>query len=218
MLSHISINNKIINEVQSNNKKREGLEKMSKILVFIYDDMADFEITFACQLLGGDMGKEIITIAYEDKTISGRSGMYYRPKKMIKDVLNEDVEGLIIPGGWNGEIRPELMLLIQNLHAKGKMLGAICAGPRFLAEAGVLGNVKYTTTITEWTKEDKERFGERDPFTRENYLSERVVRDGNIITAVGMAFTDFAVEIVDYFNGFDDQDDKTGFIKAVKGL
>jgi putative intracellular protease/amidase len=111
---------------------------VGKILVFIYDEMADFEITFVTHMLGADMGKEIITIGYEDKFIKSKSGIVYKPAKLIKDVLKEDVEGLIIPGGWNGEIKPELLELIQGLNAKGKLLGAICAGPRFLAKAEYL--------------------------------------------------------------------------------
>jgi putative intracellular protease/amidase len=102
---------------------------MGKILVFIYDEMADFEITFVTHLLGADSGKEIITIGYEDKLIKSKSGIVYKPIKLIKDVLTEEVEGLIIPGGWNGKIRPELIELIQNLNVKGNLLAAICAGP-----------------------------------------------------------------------------------------
>jgi len=39
---------------------------MGKILVFIFDEMTDYEITLIIHLLGADVGKEIITIAYED--------------------------------------------------------------------------------------------------------------------------------------------------------
>lgn len=191
---------------------------MGKILVFIYDEMADFEITFVTHLLGADVGKEIVTIAYEDKLIKSKSGIIYKPARLIKDILAEEVEGLIIPGGWNGEIRPELIELIQSINEKGKLLGAICAGPRFLAKAGVLGNVKYTTSITEWTEKHVEQFKESDPFPRENFVFERVIRDGNIITAQGMAFIDFATEICDWFGLFDDEEDKNGFSKIVKGV
>jgi putative intracellular protease/amidase len=191
---------------------------MSKILVFIYDDMADFEITFAAQMLGGDMGKELVTIAFEDKLIRGKSGIIYKPLKLVKDVLQDEAEGILIPGGWNGEIRPELIELIQNLDAKGSLLGAICAGPRFLAKAGVLENTKYTTSMVSWTEQHEERFKESDPFPRKNFISDRVVRDGNIITAQGNAFVDFAIEVADWFNAFEDEDDKRGFTKAIKGI
>lgn len=76
---------------------------MNKILLFIYDDMADFEITFVAHLLGSDADKEIVPISYEDKVITSKSGISYLPSKQVKDVIEEDVDGLIIPGGWNGD-------------------------------------------------------------------------------------------------------------------
>jgi putative intracellular protease/amidase len=191
---------------------------MEKVLVFIYDGMADFEITFVTHLLGADCGKEIVTIAYEDKLIKSKSGIIYKPARLIKDVLAEEVDGLIIPGGWNGEIRPELIELIQSINAKGKLLAAICAGPRFLAKAGVLENVKYTTSISQWTKEHAEQFKESDPFPRESFVSERVVTDGNIVTAQGLAFVDFAIAVCDWFSLFDDEEDKNNFWKQIKGI
>lgn len=191
---------------------------MKKIFVFIYDDMADFEITFITHLLGADLGMEIVTISYEDKLIKSKSGVIYKPSKLIKNVLEEDADGLIIPGGWNGEIRPELIELIQNINSKGNLLGAICAGPRFLAKAGVLDNVSYTTSIVDWTETHKKDFMEEDPFPRQNFILDRVIRDGNIITAQGTAFIDFAIEIVDWFGGFDDEEDKNAFTKVIKGI
>lgn len=192
---------------------------MNKILVFIFDGMTDYEITFVMHLLGVDAGKEIITIAYEDKTIKSRSGFLYKPAKLITDVLVEDADGLIIPGGWYADTRPELITLINNLNSKGKLISAICgAGTVFLAKSGVLNNVKYTTPAIEWTKEYIEAFGEKDPFPRENFLQERVVRDRNIITAQGIAFIDFAIEICDWFNLFENKEDRDNFTKNIKGL
>jgi putative intracellular protease/amidase len=190
---------------------------MGKIFIFIYNDMADFEITFVTHLLGADAGKEIITIAYENNIVKSKSGVEYKPKITVKEALNEEVEGLIIPGGWNGEVREELVELIQFLNKKNKLISAICAGPRFLAKAGILDEVKYTTSIIQWTEEHKKNFNEEDPFPRENFVAKRVVRDKNIITAEGIAFIDFAIEICDYFNLFDDEEDKNNFEKSIKG-
>lgn len=192
---------------------------MGKILVFTFDEMTDYEITFISHLLGADAGKEIITIAYEDKMIKGSSGFLYKPSRLVNDVLDEDVEGLIITGGWYGQTKPELMKLINNLNSKGKLISAICgAGTVFLAKAGVLNNVKYTTPIVEWTQKHIEIYGNEDPFPRKNFVLERVVRDRNIITAQGIAFIDFAIEICDWFNLFENQDDKKNFSKNIKGL
>ncbi|GFP76281.1 DJ-1/PfpI family protein [Clostridium fungisolvens] len=192
---------------------------MKKILVFIFDRMTDYEITFITHILGAGEGKEIITIAYEDKIIKSRSGFLYKPTALVKDVLNEDVEGLIICGGWYGDTRHELIQLINNLNSKGKLIAGICgAGTIFLAKAGILDNVKYTTPAVEWTEKHIEVFGEKDPFPRENFVEERVVRDGNIITAQGIAFIDFAIEICDWFNIFENQEERDSFTKDIKGL
>jgi len=108
----------------------------------------------------------------------------YKPTRLVCDVLSEDVEGLIICGGWYGDTRHELIQLINNLNLKRKLLGAICgAGTVFLAKAGVLKDVKYTTPIIEWTQKHIEVFGEKDPSPRANFILKRVIRDGNIITA-----------------------------------
>lgn len=192
---------------------------MNKILVFIFDGMTDYEITFITHLLSADAGKKIITISYDDKIIEGRSGFLYKPSKLITDVIYEDVEGLIIPGGWYGNTKPDLIELINNLNSKGKLISAICgAGTVFLAKAGILKDVKYTSPIEEWTQKHIEVFGEKNPFPRENYVYERVVRDGNIITAQGIAFIDFAIEICDWFNLFENQEERNNFAKNIKGL
>lgn len=197
--------------------KKEEYE-MDKILVFIFDNMTDYEIAFILHLLAADAGKEIVTIAYDDKIIRSRSGILYKPSKLVSEVLNEEAEGLIICGGWYGEARPELMQLINKLNLKKKLLGAICgAGTFFLAKAGVLKEVKYTTPINKWTSKHIEVFGEEDPFPRENFVSGRVVRDKNIITAQGIAFIDFAIEICDWLSLFENQEDKDSFVKSIKG-
>lgn len=192
---------------------------MGKILIFIFDGMTDYEITLITHLLGVDAGKEIIPIAYEDKIIRSHSGLLYKPQKLVSDVLYEDVDGLIIPGGWYGDTRYELLQLINNLNLKKKLLGAICgSGTVFLAKSNILKNVKYTTPIIEWTQRHIEVFGERDPFPRGNFVADRVVRCENVITAQGIAFIDFAIEICDWFNLFENQDDKENFIKNIKGV
>ncbi len=66
---------------------------MEKILVFIFDGMTDYEITLIAHLLGADAGKEIITVAYEDKIVRSRSGFLYKPAKLVSEILAEAAEG-----------------------------------------------------------------------------------------------------------------------------
>lgn len=191
---------------------------MGKVLLFIFNGMTDYEITFITHLLKADAGKEVIAISYEDSLVTGSSGLIYKPSKLVGDVLNEDVEGLIIGGGWFGEVRNELIDLIHKLDSQNKLLAGICgAGTFFLAASGVLDNVKYTTPITCWSEKHINVFGNADPFPRGNYMQKRVVVDKNIITAQGTAFIDFAIEICNWFNLFESQEDKDGFTNLYKG-
>lgn len=192
--------------------------KMGKIALFIFDNMTDYEITFITHLLKVDAGKEVITISYEDKIIKSASGLLYKSNKLVKDVIDDDIDGLIISGGWFGEIRSELVKLIQKLNSQNKLLAGICgAGTFFLAVSGILNNVSYTTPITSWTEKHSNVFGNIDPFPRENYVLERVVVDKNIITAQGTAFIDFAVEICNWFDLFESQEEKNTFTNLFKG-
>jgi len=59
---------------------------------------------------------------------------------------------------------------------------------------------KYTTSQEPKDYKDK---NELDPFPRETYVDTRIVQDGNIITAKGFAFIDFALKIWDWYNAYE---------------
>lgn len=192
---------------------------MAKVLVFIYNDMADFEITYAVHLLRHELGKEIVVTANNLDTIKSKGGLIYEPQITIGEANAEDYEGFIIPGGWNPVVKPEMLDLINSFFNKGKLLAAICAGPRYFAKAGILDRVKYTTSIVEWNQARKDAFKEdKDPFPRQNFIDTRVVRDGNVITSKGVSFVDFAIEVADYFGMFKTENDRILFTKDVKGF
>jgi putative intracellular protease/amidase len=169
-----------------------------------------------CRIIFAGMysNNELIPIAYEKKVIKARSGICYVPKAAVIEAIKFDnILGLIIPGGWNDEQRPELTELINKLNKENKLIAAICAGPQFLARAGILKGRKYTTTLVADAFEGKD-----DPFPRDSYIKQNVVRDKNIITAVGDSFVDFAIEIGDYFNIFEDKKEKIECANTFKGI
>lgn len=190
---------------------------MDEILVLLFDKMTDYEVTLTMHLLSTSLDRKIVTIAYEDKDILSRSGAIYRPHRLVSEPLNTHAAGLIICGGWCGDYREDLHALIQALSNQGALLAGICgAGTFMLAKSGVLDDVKFTTPITEWEDTQRKVFGELDPFPRQNYINQRLVREKNVITAIGPAFIDFAVEICDYLCPFDSEDDKVGFVCSLK--
>ncbi len=191
---------------------------MGKVLVFIYDKMVEFEMTFALNYLVGLGQKELVTIAYGNEPVTSMCGIEYKPKTTVREALNlPDVEGLIITGGRTCDFRPELQELICKLDGEKKLLAAICAGPQYLAKSGVLTGRKYTTSLHEWLPQVEEVFGAVDPFPRESYLDQRFVRDGHIITAKGHAFLDFGFEIMNWFELFSSEEERAEYAQIFSG-
>jgi putative intracellular protease/amidase len=174
---------------------------VKKILCFIYEGFADFETVLACSGLSGMEDYELVYIAYEKSSVTSSGGLAIIPDCIVSEISKtKDIEGLIIPGGSERVLKPELKSLIRQLNEEKKLVAAICAGPEYLAKAGVLEGVKYTTSQT---PEVYEETNEIDPFPRETYLETRIIQDGNILTAQGYAFVDFALKIWDWFNVYD---------------
>jgi putative intracellular protease/amidase len=171
---------------------------MNKILCLVSDEMADFEVTLTLQILKNKGDRNIVTVGQALAPVVGQTGFTFVPDLTLKQALElPEVEALIIPGG---PIRPEWQEptgLIQKMHAGEKLLAAICFGPQYLGPAGILDHHRFTTSCSE----DKIRsLGVPDPYPRYNYVEERVVCDGNVITAKGSAFVDFAFAVAQYLD------------------
>lgn len=109
---------------------------------------------------------------------------------------------LVIPGGKyvknTVDDDTKIKALVKHFHEGGRLIAAICAGPRFLGQAGIMEGKTYTAfTGAEVDLPDA-------TLKRE----EKTVRDGNIITARGAgAVYEFAYEITRFYHG-DDAADK----------
>lgn len=179
---------------------------MSSVLCFVSDEMADFEVTLAFQLLKASGGREIVSVGYDRSPVTGQSGFTYLPQATLRQAVDmPDVEALIIPGGPIRAQRQDLTELIQKIDAEKKLLAAICFGPQYLGRAGILDRHCFTTSCSEETIKSLQA---PDPFPRKNYVEERVVRDEHVITSKGGAFVDFAFAVSDYLNVFAGKSDE----------
>ena len=191
---------------------------MGKVLVFLFDGMTDYEITFICHVLHSDAGKDIITVAYEDRVVKAQSGFNFEPDCTLAEVVDLDTEGLILCGGREVDIKPSLVKLIQRYHGERKLLAAIgTAGTIMLAKSGVLDEATYTTPLTQWSTKYQYVYEIQDPFPRDNCIEKRLVRDRHIITAQSIAFLDFTLEICAWFKLFQNHQEKHAFAKLIKG-
>ncbi|MBP3544572.1 MAG: DJ-1/PfpI family protein [Lachnospiraceae bacterium] len=185
---------------------------MGKILCYIYEEKADFEISLLLHRLKNAGAREIISISETTAPVTAQSGLTYIPDRAIEDIVwaeasassedrvsLADVEALIIPGGPINNEQNGICPLARTVAEQGKLLAAICFAPQFLGRAGILDSYQYTTSCSE---AKIAQLGCADPFNRENYLFQRTVVDRNVITAQGYAFVDFALEVCRYLKIF----------------
>ena len=171
---------------------------MKNVLCFVSNEMADFEVTLVLHILKAKGNREIVTVGYDLSAVVSQSGLTYLPNCTFKQVFDlPDIEALIIPGGPIRSQQADLTEFILKIHSEKKLVAAICFGPQYLGRAGILDHHRYTTSCSEDTIKSLQV---PDPFPRNNYVQERVVRDGNVITAKGGAFVDFAFTVVDYLD------------------
>jgi 4-methyl-5(b-hydroxyethyl)-thiazole monophosphate biosynthesis len=135
---------------------------------------------------------KVDVVGVEDEIVAGRNGIKILCDKIISDVKPEDYDGIVLPGGNPGyknlENNQQVINFIKYFNSKGKLIAAICAAPTILEKMGILEGKKATCFPK---MKDKLR----------NYVDEKVVVDGNIITSQGPGTAiEFALEIVKLFD------------------
>lgn len=113
--------------------------------------------------------------------------------KIFEEFSIEEYGCLILPGIWNP--LPALfdernIAFLRTLKGSDILLCAISSAPMLLAKAGLLENVKFTSGIFE------EICRELDFIPHENIVRKPLVKDKNVITAIGFAFREFAEETI----------------------
>jgi len=190
---------------------------MGKVLVYVFDQMSDYGVSFICHILRENAGKEVVTIGDDKSLKKTTSGFLFYPEYEVSEIELSNIEGLILCGGYPPKMNEGLIDLIRLLHQKKILIAAIGAsGTLSLAQAGILENLNYTSIIERWDSKLQFEFGEVDPFPRSNNLKKRLVRDQHVITAHDMAFLDFTIEVLWKLNVFKSRHEKQNFMKLVK--
>lgn len=144
-------------------------------------------------------GLDITTITYEHTLdIVTAFGLHVKADQFARDVHLRDYDFVIVPGG-----RYVQMIVDHDVHIKelvkyyfeaNKLVAAICAGPRFLGQAGILDHKHFTAY----------HGSEKDMPKGFYHPEKKAIVDGNIITARGAgAVYEFAYEIIKYTLGED---------------
>ncbi len=126
-------------------------------------------------------GIEVVTAFIEDelhgRLVTGANGITIQADVSLKNIIVDDFDMMVLPGGWGGTHaladNSRIIELVKEFKAN-KTIGAMCAAPFVLKKAGVLGS-KYTCYPS--VKDDINHDGYQD--------DKKVVIDNNVMTSQG---------------------------------
>jgi len=182
-----------------------------KIALFYYDGFVQFEIALFCLLF---KDQEIISVALENREYQSYEKQRFCVDKAIKDLDPKSIDLLVIPGGDSSPLHENIELgeFIFKMVKNNKKVSGICGGSELLAALGVLKGLKCTGNSSGVKSSDS---GYK--YYSESILSdEYVVVDGNIITAQGQAYAEFAVELANQMGLIKSRQEYDGTINWLK--
>ena len=148
------------------------------VLTLLADGFEEIEATAPIDLLRRADAEVLVASCSEDIEVTGRSKITLCTDTLlskIPDPLAFDL--LVLPGGpavFELRKRPEIIDLIQSFASSGKPIGAICAAPLLLLDAGLL---KAESICTAHGSTSNELTNLQQKLA--------VVQDGKIITSRG---------------------------------
>lgn len=161
-------------------------------MVLFYPGCIEFEVMLAAEILNRKYPVEIRTPDGTDHM--GSNGMVFKSSGSIGSMEPGSYKVGLIPGGDPGILigNLELSEKLGEMHAQGAILGAICAGPVVLEQAGLLKRKR----IAHGYKGSQLKFLTENGFFKETVLTdEPVIAEERIITARPDSFVDFAIEV-----------------------
>jgi protease I len=153
----------------------------SRVLIVATDGFEEWELFGPREILQ-DRDAEVVLASLKrdpiQATVHDDPGKTIRPDLTIEEVIPDDFDALILPGGVRNpdtlRLHPNVIELIRAFDRQGKPIGAICHGPWLLVEADLLRG----RTATSWPsiRTDLRNAGA-------DIVDRPAVTDGNIVTS-----------------------------------
>jgi len=154
---------------------------MSKVLVPLASGFEEIEAVSIIDILRRAEIEVIVASLNENMLVKGANGITIQADLEVKDIKSDDLDMIVLPGGWDGTHAladdENVQNILREMDARGKDIGAICAAPFALNKAGVLKE-KYTCYPSV-----------EDEISRDGYMGDiqMVVEDKNVMTSRGPA-------------------------------
>ena len=164
-----------------------------KIGALIYPFFSTQEITCLTSCLTVWFGEKIDYLAAEKTIYKSEEGFCVMPTKTFDEVEASEYDCIILPGIIDplpALYEDKNIEFLRKFKDTDTLIASISSSPLLLAKAGLLDNHKFTAGFFMQMVEE---------FTfikGENFIHKPIVEDGNIITAIGFAFREFAECVV----------------------
>ena len=137
--------------------------------------------------------REIVTFSAGREPVKSEDGFTILPVRDLTEFRREEFDSLVLPGIWEPLpvlLDDRIICFLEQFRGDGEiLLAAISAGPLLLGRAGLLEGKRFTHGVFE-------EFLDAFPvMPRENTVRTYLVEDGNLITAYGGAFREFAAAV-----------------------
>lgn len=152
---------------------------MAKVYTFLADGCEMVEALAVVDVLRR-AGIDTVTVSVSDRhEVLSSHKVVLQADTLFEDNDYKDADVLFLPGGMPGtknlEAHQGLVALLKQHNEQGKLLAAVCAAPSVYGHLGFLKGKKATC----YPGFEKDLIGAE-------YVPDRVVKDGNIITSRGM--------------------------------
>ncbi len=164
-----------------------------RVLCLLADGFEELELVAPVDLLRR-AGAEVVLAGLTDAPgVTGRNGIVLHPDVPLSRVVEENFDLLLLPGGPAVEaLRRDgrAAELARRQVAAGRRVGAICAAPLVLHDAGLLEGKRFTAHFSVLHELPEAQTG------------ERVSEDGLLITSRGAGTAiEFGLALVDLLFG-----------------
>lgn len=145
-------------------------------LILVGPEYEDLEVWYP-KLRLEEAGFRAVFAGIGEASYRGKHGYPCTVDGHVRDFRGEELVGLLAPGGWAPDkLRRDrdVLRVVREADAAGRLLTTICHGPWILISAGVLRGRRLTSTV-----------GIRDDVANAGGLwtDAPVVIDGNLISA-----------------------------------
>lgn len=166
---------------------------MKKIAVLIYPYFSMQEISCLTDALTVFFDQSIEIFSTTKEIVRSEDSFQCIADKTLDEFIETDYSCIVLPGILNplpAMFDAKLIAFLKTLKGTDILIAAISSAPMLLAKAGLLEHTRFTSGVWE------ELSLHLDFIPNPNIIHQPLVKDGNIITAIGFAFREFAAEVI----------------------